>query len=128
MSPTQRFFAVAGCAAGFLAVALGAFAAHGLRERLDPAMHAVFETAVRYQFYHALALLAVAWLAGVAGEGRARAAGGLFIAGIIVFSGSLYLLALTGIRWLGAITPVGGLCLLGGWVVLALTALGGRAR
>ena len=111
---------------GFLGVALGAFAAHALKARLTPEMLAVFETGVRYQMYHAFALLAVAW-AGARWPGRVFAvAGGSFAAGILMFSGSLYLLALTGSRWLGAVTPLGGLCLLAGWLLLAWGAY--RAR
>lgn len=105
--------------AGFLGVALGAFAAHGLRTTLAPEMLAVLETGVRYQTYHTFALFAAA--SGFA-RWQARAfslAGGLFVAGITVFSGSLYLLAFTGERWLGAITPLGGLAFLAGWLCLA---------
>jgi uncharacterized membrane protein YgdD (TMEM256/DUF423 family) len=105
-----------------LAVAAGAFGAHGLRHRLTPDMLAVFETGARYHMYHALALLAVAWAAARWPAGSAPLAGWLFVAGIALFSGSLYLLALTGARWLGAVTPLGGLCFLAGWAVLAWTA------
>jgi uncharacterized membrane protein YgdD (TMEM256/DUF423 family) len=104
-------------------VALGAFAAHGLKAILTPDLLAAFETGVRYQMYHAFALLAAAWgwthwkarLFGIAG--------GLFVAGIILFSGSLYLLALTGERWLGAVTPIGGFAYLAGWLCLAWGAI-----
>jgi uncharacterized membrane protein YgdD (TMEM256/DUF423 family) len=114
----DRFFFAAGAIFAFLGVAAGAFGAHGLRARLSPEMLAVFETGVRYQMYHALALLAVAW-AQTRWPGTVLGAGGwLFIAGILVFSGSLYLLTMTGLRWLGAITPLGGLALLAGWVCL----------
>ncbi len=100
-------------------MALGAFAAHGLKAILAPDMLAVFETGVRYQMYHAFALFAAAW-AFARWPSRAFAiAGGLFVAGIVVFSGSLYLLALTDTRWLGAITPLGGLAFLAGWLCLA---------
>jgi uncharacterized membrane protein YgdD (TMEM256/DUF423 family) len=113
--------------AGFLGVALGAFGAHALKSRLAPEMLVVFETGVRYQMYHVFALLAAA-LAWTRWPARTFAvAGGLFVAGIIVFSGSLYLLAFTGARSFGAITPVGGLALLGGWLCLALGA-GTRLR
>ena len=99
-------------------MALGAFAAHGLKASLTPDLLAAFETGVRYQMYHALALVAAAW-----GWARWQArgfvfAGWLFVAGMVVFSGSLYLLALTGTRWLGAITPLGGLAFLTGWLCL----------
>jgi len=108
--------------AGFLGVALGAFAAHGLKVRLTPDMLAVFETGVRYQMYHAFALCAAAW--GWARWQRREFtwAGLLFVAGIIMFSGSLYLLAVTGVRSLGMITPVGGLAMLLGWLCLGLGA------
>jgi len=100
---------------GALAVAAGAFAAHALEARLSPRMLEVFETGARYHMYHALAM-AIAALAG------ARWAPGLFLGGIILFSGSLYLLALSGIGVLGAITPVGGVLFLAGWILLALCA------
>ena len=118
----QRTFWMLGCGFGFLAVAAGAFGAHALRARLGTEMLAVWETAARYQMYHALALLVVAFAAGRAGGGWALA-GWLFTAGIVVFSGSLYVLALSGVRWLGAITPLGGLCFLAGWVALLLAGI-----
>ena len=100
-------------------MALGAFAAHGLKATLAPDLLAVFETGVRYQMYHAFALFAAAW-GWTHWKARLFAiAGGLFVAGILVFSGSLYLLALTGERWLGAVTPLGGLAHLAGWLCLA---------
>lgn len=104
-------------------MAAGAFGAHALRDRLDPADLSTFETAARYQMYHALALLAVGWL-GERGHRRANAAGALFLTGIVLFSGSLYVLTLCGIRWMGAVTPLGGVALITGWLVLAW---GGRA-
>lgn len=115
----DRLLYIGAAAAGFLGVALGAFAAHGLRGRLSADMLAVFETAVRYQMYHVFAMCAAAW--GFARwQRRIFAVGGwLFAAGILVFSGSLYALALTEIRWLGAVTPVGGLAFLAGWLCLA---------
>ena len=106
-----------------LAVAAGAFAAHGLKSRLEPDLLAVFETGARYQMYHGLALFVVAWAIARWPESGAALAGWLFVAGIVVFSGSLYLLAVTGVRWLGAITPLGGLAFLAGWGVLAWAAL-----
>ncbi len=106
----------------FLAVALGAFGAHGLRQRLSPDMLAIFETGVRYHVYHALALLAVAWVADKNPESFANAAGWAFTLGIVVFSGSLYILSISGIRWLGAVTPLGGVALLVGWALLFLAA------
>src|SRR5205809_7556897 len=111
-----RIFLVLGALFSFLGVAAGAFGAHFLKSVLSPDMLAVFETAVRYQMYHALALLAVAAMMSRT-EGRALlVAGWSFIAGILIFSGSLYALALTGVTMLGAITPIGGLAFLAGWV------------
>jgi uncharacterized membrane protein YgdD (TMEM256/DUF423 family) len=121
-------FAAVGALLGFLGVGAGAFGAHALRARLDPGALALFETGARYHLVHALALLGVAW-AATQWPGRAvRAAGWLFIAGTVLFSGSLYLLALSGQRALGAITPAGGLCLLAGWLALAFAAWRGGAR
>ncbi|MBI2207746.1 MAG: DUF423 domain-containing protein [Candidatus Rokubacteria bacterium] len=115
-----RAFLVLGALSGCVAVALGAFAAHGLRERVPADMLAVFETGARYQMYHALALIAVAWVATRGGGTMIVAAGWLFVAGTLLFSGSLYLLVLTGQRWLGAITPLGGVAFLLGWLALAV--------
>jgi len=111
-----------GALMGFVGVGLGAFGAHGLRGRLSPEMLAVFETGVRYHMYHALALLAVAWAVTRWSGALTQWAGWLFLAGTVLFSGSLYLLALTGIRWLGAITPLGGVAFLAGWLCLLLAA------
>ena len=115
----ERSFALLGALCAFLAVAAGAFGAHALRDRLSQESLAIFETAARYQMYHALALLAAAWVANRWPGSAARAAGWLFATGIIVFSGSLYLLSITGSQWLGAVTPLGGIALLGGWLALA---------
>ena len=115
----DRIFFLIGSLSALVGVALGAFAAHALRGRLDAALLATFEVGVRYQMYHALALLAVAW-AGTRWPGTAiTASGWLFIAGTVLFSGSLYALALSGARWLGPVTPIGGLALLLGWLCLA---------
>ena len=112
-----------GAILGFLGVALGAFGAHGLRSRLTPDMLAVFETGVRYQMYHVFALLVVSAAIGHLGNARLLAmAGWFFFAGILIFSGSLYALALTSTGVLGAITPFGGLALLVGWACLAFFA------
>lgn len=114
----MRSFATLGAAFAFLGVAAGAFGAHALRARLEPSLLAVFDTGARYQLIHALALIAV-WLAEPRGSRRALAAAGvLFTAGILLFSGSLYALALSGVRAWGAVTPFGGLCFLAGWVAL----------
>jgi uncharacterized membrane protein YgdD (TMEM256/DUF423 family) len=114
----ERLFFLTGSLSALVAVALGAFGAHGLRGRLAPEMLGVFEIGVRYQMYHALALLAVAWASSRWPGPGPVAAGWLFVAGTAVFSGSLYLLSLTGLRWLGAITPLGGAALLLGWLAL----------
>ena len=111
-------FTTLGALLGFLSVAFGAFGAHALRASLDPERLAVFETAVRYQFMHALALLFVGRFANEPGRGGARWAGRLFVAGTVLFSGSLYTLALSGVRWWGAVTPLGGVCFLAGWLAL----------
>jgi uncharacterized membrane protein YgdD (TMEM256/DUF423 family) len=123
----DRTFAAAGALSALIAVAAGAFGAHALRARLTPDLLAVFETGARYQMYHALGLLAVAWAATRWPVGPVRAAGWLFIAGTVVFSGSLYVLSLTGQRWLGAITPLGGAMFLAGWLALAIGVLQSHA-
>ncbi|HET7769100.1 MAG TPA: DUF423 domain-containing protein [Chloroflexota bacterium] len=122
----DRFLFAAGSIAALLAVTLGAFGAHALRDRLSPDLLAIFETGVRYHFYHALALLAASYAASRWPDGAAPLAGWLFLAGIVLFSGSLYLLALTNTRWLGAITPLGGLAFIAGWAALAWTAWSAR--
>ncbi len=122
MSPERLFFA-SGALFALLAVAGGAFAAHGLKSRLSPDMLATFELAARYQMYHAIALI-------LCGAAWARwpgpavlVAGTLFVAGIVLFSGSLYILSLSGTRWLGAVTPLGGAAWLAGWAALAWAAI-----
>ena len=119
----DRTFLLLGAIAAFLAVGLGAFAAHGLRGRLSPEMLAVFETAVRYQMYHALALVLVALVMGRMSGWLIQTAGWSFVAGIFLFSGSLYALALSGVTTLGAITPIGGVAFLIGWACLAFAAV-----
>jgi uncharacterized membrane protein YgdD (TMEM256/DUF423 family) len=119
----DRTFLLFGAVFGFLSVALGAFGAHGLRGRLSAEMLAIFETGVRYGMYHTLALLVVSAAIGRLGDARLLvSAGWLFVAGIVLFSGSLYALALTGVTTLGAITPFGGLAFLAGWACLAIFA------
>ena len=115
-------FFVIGSLSGFIGVALGAFAAHALKSRLDPDLLATFEVGVRYQMYHAFALLAVAWAQTRWPGAVLTASGWLFVAGTLIFSGSLYALSRSGLRWLGAITPIGGLALLAGWLCLAWAA------
>jgi uncharacterized membrane protein YgdD (TMEM256/DUF423 family) len=122
MTP-DRLFSAIGSFSALIAVAAGAFGAHGLRSRITPDLLAVFEVAVRYQMFHALALLACAWACPKWPGTLVTTAGWLFVAGTVVFSGSLYVLSLTGVRWLGAITPVGGLALLGGWLCLGIAAI-----
>jgi uncharacterized membrane protein YgdD (TMEM256/DUF423 family) len=119
----DRLFITVGALSAFVAVAAGAFGAHALRERLTGSSLDIFQTGAQYQMYHALATLAVGALLArfsIDGSTWLTAAGWLFVAGTILFSGSLYLLALTDVRWLGAITPLGGLAFLIGWLALAV--------
>ena len=113
----------AGAVLSGLGVLVGAFGAHGLRDRVAADMLAVFETGVRYHLIHGLAIIAVAWAASRWPSAWIGAAGWLFAAGIVVFSGSLYILAISGVRWWGAVTPIGGVCFLAGWAALAVGAL-----
>jgi uncharacterized membrane protein YgdD (TMEM256/DUF423 family) len=119
----DRVFFGLGAVSAMLAIGAGAFGAHALRARISPEHLAIFETGARYQIYHALALLAVAWAVSRWPGSLPVFAGWLFVLGSILFSGSLYILALTGVRWWGAVTPIGGLAFLGGWVCLVLTAV-----
>lgn len=119
----ERIWLALGAINAFLAVAAGAFGAHGLKARLPADLLAVFETGARYHMYHALALLAVGLLSLHRPSGMLNGAGWALLAGIVIFSGSLYALSLTGIRVLGAITPIGGLAFLAGWLLFAVAAL-----
>ena len=119
----DKTFLLLGAVAAFLGVALGAFGAHGLRARLSPEMMAVFQTGVQYHMYHALALILVSGIMGRMSGWLVQTAGWCFVAGIVFFSGSLYLLAITGVTMLGAITPIGGLLFLAGWACLAFAAI-----
>ena len=119
----QRIFFSLGAGFALLAVAIGAFAAHALKTRLSGEMSSIFEIGARYQMYHALGLIAVAWAISQWNSQLVIAAGWLFVVGIAIFSGSLYVLSLTGIRQLGAITPIGGLAFIVGWFLLVLAAL-----
>jgi uncharacterized membrane protein YgdD (TMEM256/DUF423 family) len=119
----ERLFFSLGALSGLISVAAGAFGAHALRARLTPEYLAVFETGARYQMYHALGLLAVAWAITRWPGPLLLWAGWLFLAGSVLFSGSLYTLALSGARWWGAVTPLGGVAFLAGWLCLALAAL-----
>jgi uncharacterized membrane protein YgdD (TMEM256/DUF423 family) len=117
-----KLFITLASISGMLAVVFGAFGAHALRTRLDDYAMGVFETAVQYHFYHSLALLAVGVIAiSQPQTAMLRNSGWLFAVGIVIFSGSLYMLSMTGMRWLGAITPIGGLAFIGGWACLAAT-------
>src|SRR5215510_7364231 len=107
-----------GCFFGGSAVAAGAFGAHSLKDVLDTQMLIVFETATRYQMYHALGLCIVAWAVDRFPEERLEPAGWLFLVGILLFSGSLYGVSLAGLRWLGAVTPIGGVTFIAGWLLL----------
>ncbi len=119
---TRTFISLA-AVLGAIAVAFGAFAAHGLKSWLEPTMLANWQTGVRYQFYHVFALLAAGWLTERIPNNRsARWAGWLFIIGVLLFSGSLYVMALTGWRWLGIVTPFGGVAFVLGWLLLANAA------
>ena len=119
MNGSGKIFFVVASISGFLSVALGAFGAHALKEKIAPEMLTVFETGVRYQFYHTFALFVVGWAVQKYPAANFLPAGWCFVAGILLFSGSLYALALTSTRWLGAVTPFGGLALLTGWFWLA---------
>lgn len=115
----DRLFFSLGALSALLAVAAGAFGAHALKTRLEPDLFNVFEVGARYHMYHALALLAVAWAASRWPGPAVSASGYLFLAGTLLFSGSLYALSLTGVRWMGAVAPFGGLAFLAGWACLA---------
>ncbi len=124
-----RSFLLLGALNAFLSVALGAFGAHALRSRITPDLLAIYQTGVQYHMVHALGLLLIAALSErLTATALVRWSGWLLVAGIVLFSGSLYALALTGIRILGAITPLGGLCFLAGWALLATAALRGPGR
>lgn len=115
----KTFFIIGAISAG-VSVMLGAFGAHALRERLTPQLLETFETGVRYEIYHAFAILVVALVLARWPSNLVGYAGWLFIIGTLIFSGSLYLLALTDTRWLGAITPLGGVAFIAGWILLAV--------
>ena len=118
-----KLFITMAALSGMLAVVFGAFGAHALKNRLDDYALGVFQTAVQYHFYHSLALLAVGILAlSVPDSTLLKSSGWLFATGLVVFSGSLYILSLSGVRWLGAVTPLGGLAFIAGWACLAAAA------
>lgn len=117
----QKVFLMIGSIAMALAVALGAFGAHGLKKILTKEMLDIFETGVRYHFYHAIGLLVVGLITHYLPDSALlKWSGWLMASGILIFSGSLYILAMTGIRWLGAITPIGGLCFIASWILLTI--------
>ena len=124
----DRLFVATGSISAFIAIALGAFGAHALKSRLSTELLETFEVGVRYQMYHALALFAVAWCYNTWPSTLVKSAGWLFVVGTIIFSGSLYLFSLTNTRWLGAITPIGGLAFLIGWFCLAWGVLKASAN
>lgn len=119
----QKWFALIGALLAFVAVAAGAFGAHILKQKISEHYLNIFEIGVKYQMYHALALFAVAWAVTTFPHTAVTVAGWLFFCGTLLFSGSLYILALTQIGWLGAITPIGGVLLLIGWASLAIGIL-----
>ena len=119
----DRLFIATGALSAFIGVAAGAFGAHGLKTRLSPEMLDVFEVGVRYQMVHALALFVGAWAYIRWPVPLVKASGILFITGTVFFSGSLYLLSISGTKWLGAITPIGGLAFLAGWACLGWVAV-----
>jgi len=121
----ERLFFVAGAVLGLLAVAFGALGAHALEARLVPERLATWELGARYQMYHALALIAAAWATGRWPGTASTLAGWLFILGVLVFCGTLDALALGSPRWLGALTPIGGVAFLAGWAVLGWSAFRG---
>jgi uncharacterized membrane protein YgdD (TMEM256/DUF423 family) len=125
MDFTARLFIALGAVNGFLSVAAGAFGAHALKARLPADLLAVFETGARYQMFHALGLLAVGLLFAARPSPILAGSGWTMLAGIVLFSGSLYALALSGVRALGAVTPVGGVAFLVAWTLLAVAALRG---
>lgn len=123
MQPVARLFIVLGSINAALAVIFGAFGAHALKARISPEMLNVYHTGAQYHFYHALGMLLVGVLATqLQNQAVLRLSGFLMLAGIVLFSGSLYLLAITGVTWLGAVTPLGGVAFIAAWIVLALAA------
>lgn len=119
----QSKFITLGCISAAVGVAAGAFGAHGLKNLLIPEMLAIYETAVRYQMYHAFGLIVVGFVEAQFRNAKIRLAGWSFVAGTILFSGSLYALTLTNMRWLGAVTPIGGVAFIAGWLLLAFSFL-----
>ncbi|MBT8042245.1 MAG: DUF423 domain-containing protein [Kiritimatiellales bacterium] len=125
MNPSAKLFLMLGSISGALAVMIGAFGAHGLKNRLCDEMLAIYKTGVEYHFYHTLALLAIGLLSLHYKSALLTASGGSMLAGIVIFSGSLYALSISGVKILGAITPIGGLFFIAGWVLLAVAVIKG---
>jgi len=121
--PTSRTFITAGAIGGFLSVGFGAFGAHAIKAAISPELMAVYQTAVDYQFFHSLGLILIGLIFQQQQNKLIIISGWLMIAGILIFSGSLYILSLSGIRWLGAITPVGGTAFIAAWLLLAIGSL-----
>jgi uncharacterized membrane protein YgdD (TMEM256/DUF423 family) len=119
---SSRWLMVVGCICAGLGVAAGAFGAHMLKEILDQPMLAVYDTATRYQMYHAFGMIVSGLAVRIARDAGTAKAGWMFLAGILLFSGSLYGVSLSGVRWLGAVTPIGGALFIVGWAVLAWRA------
>ena len=115
----ERLFFIFGALSALIGVGAGAFGAHGLKDRLDPEMLSIFEVGVRYQMYHAFALIAAAWSQTKWPSKLVTIAGWMFVVGTVIFSGSLYMLSMTDEKWLGMITPFGGLAFMAGWACIA---------
>ena len=125
MDTIQKIFISVGALSGAISVLAGAFGAHGLESQITAERLDTFHTAARYQMYHSIALLLTAWAISAMNSGLPKISGWLFIAGIFLFSGSLYLLVLTDTPWLGAVTPLGGLAFIAGWILLAISPFKG---
>jgi len=124
MTPTARLFLLLGAINAGLVVMLGAFGAHALKARLSHDLMAVYQTGIQYHFYHAVGLLLVGLVATqIPASGWLKGAGWLMLVGIVVFSGSLYTLSFSGLRWLGAITPIGGAAFIISWILLAVAVI-----
>lgn len=123
-----RFYFILGCISAAIGIGAGAFGAHGLKAILSPEMLTTYETAVRYQMYHAFGLIAIALAGGSIPGSKVRLVGWCFAGGTVLFSGSLYLLTLTGTLWLGAITPLGGIAFIAGWLTLGYSVYQNHSR
>ena len=125
MSYLTKLFSILGCVNMAFCVLLGAFGAHALKTKIPEEYLIIFKTGIQYHFYHALGLFIVAFVAYFYPSGSVKLAGGLMVLGIILFSGSLYGLALSQIRWLGVLTPLGGLCFIAAWILLTVVLIKG---